>query len=69
MTAQRATETSDRTDLMREHREARARRDAAPLGSDAYRAASEEVTRIEVAIATMEEPPPEATAPEAAASA
>jgi hypothetical protein len=58
-----------RSDLMRQHREARARRDAAPLGSDAYRVASEEVTRVEVAIAAMEEPPPEATAPEAAASA
>jgi hypothetical protein len=54
---------------MRQHREARARREAAPLGSDAYRAASEEVTRIEVAIAALEEPPPSQTAPDAAASA
>lgn len=60
---------TDRSDLMRQHREARARREAAPLGSDAYRAASEDVTRIEVAIAALEEPPPDATAPEAAAPA
>jgi hypothetical protein len=69
MTDQQHGTSPGRSDLMRQHREARARRDAAPLGSDAYRAASEEVTRIEVAIAAMEEPPPEATAPEAAASA
>jgi len=48
----------DRTTLMQQHVAARARRDAAPLGSDDYRAAAEEVTRIEVAIAAMEEPKP-----------
>jgi hypothetical protein len=47
----------DRTPLMAQHAQARARRDAAPLGSDEFRAAAEEVTRIEVAIAKMEEPP------------
>ena len=59
----------DRSGLTDQHREARARREAAPLGSDAYRAASEEVTRIEVAIAALEEPSPAQTAPEAVASA
>ena len=68
MTDQQHGSSAARSDLMRQHREARARRDAAPLGSDAYRVASEEVTRIEVAIARMEEPAPDATAPEAAAS-
>lgn len=38
------------------HVEARARRDAAPLGSDAFREAAEEVARIEIAIAASEEP-------------
>jgi hypothetical protein len=51
---------------MRQHVEARARREAAALGSDAYRQASEDVASIEVAIAAMEEPPPTQTAPEAA---
>jgi hypothetical protein len=44
--------------LMDEHRAARERREQAPLGSDAYRAAAEEIARIEVAIAELEEPPP-----------
>jgi hypothetical protein len=43
---------------MRQHVEARVRREAAALGSDAYRKASEEVARIEIAIATLEEPAP-----------
>jgi hypothetical protein len=43
---------------MEQHRAARARREAAPLGSDAYRAAAEEIARIEVEIARIEEPPP-----------
>jgi hypothetical protein len=43
---------------MAEHAEAKRRREAAPLGSDAYRVASEDVARIEVAIAALEEPPP-----------
>ena len=51
-------ETSDRSALMEQHAAARARREAAPLGSDEFRAAAEEVGRIEVAIAALEEPPP-----------
>ena len=43
---------------MERHRVARARREAAPLGSDEYRAAAEEVAEIEIAIALVEEPPP-----------
>ena len=46
-----------REGLMERHREARARREAAALGSDEYRAAAEEVARIEIAIAELEEPP------------
>jgi hypothetical protein len=48
----------DRTKLMEQHAAARARREAAPLDSDEFRAAAEEVARIEVAIAKLEEPPP-----------
>jgi hypothetical protein len=44
--------------LMEQHAAARRRREAAPLGSDDFRAAAEEVARIEVAIAMLEEPPP-----------
>lgn len=40
---------------MTKHRAARERRDAAPLGSDEFRAAAEEVARIEVSIARLEE--------------
>ena len=47
-----------RGDLMQRHAEARRRRDAAALGSDEYRAAAEEIARIEIAIAQLEEPPP-----------
>ena len=47
-----------RSELMVLHAAAKGRRDAAPLGSDAYRAACEEVARIEVAIAAAEEPRP-----------
>lgn len=47
-----------RNELMEEHVAARQRRDAAPLGSDEFRAAAEEVARIEVAIAQLEEPEP-----------
>ena len=43
--------------LMEQHRAARARRDSAPLGSDEFRAAAEEIARIEVEIARREEPP------------
>lgn len=48
----------DRTSLMSRHAEARARRDAAPLDSPAYRQASEDVASIEIAIAAAEEPAP-----------
>jgi hypothetical protein len=58
---------TDRSVLMEQHVAARARRDAAPLGSDDYRAAAEEIARIEVAIAAIEEPPPSETAPAASA--
>ena len=44
---------------MRLHAAARARRDSSPLGSDEFRDAAEEVARIEVAIAAIEEPPAE----------
>lgn len=42
---------------MEKHVSARARRDAAALGSTEYQEAAEEVGRIEVAIAKLEEPP------------
>jgi len=41
---------------MAEHRAARARRESAALGSDEFRAAAEEIARIEVAINQLEEP-------------
>ena len=47
----------DRSKLMEQHATARARRDAAALGSDEFREAAEEIARIEVAIAKLEEPP------------
>jgi len=53
-----AGEPPTREALMREHAAARQRRDAAQLGSDEFRRAAEEVARIEVAIAALEEPPP-----------
>lgn len=58
MSDERAQSNSpeQREALMRRHVEARARRDAAPLGSDAFREAAEEIARIEVAIAAAEEP-------------
>ncbi len=59
----------DRSELMRQHRDARARREAAPLDSAAYRTASEDVARIEIAIAALEEPPPAETSPAAAEAA
>lgn len=45
-----------RTRLMAEHAAARHRRELAPLDSEEYRVASEDVARIEVAIAAAEEP-------------
>jgi hypothetical protein len=52
----------DRSALMARHVEARRRRDAAALESDAFRAACEEIATIEIAIAEMEEPPITVTA-------
>lgn len=57
----------DRSGLMARHVEARGRRDAAPAESDEFRAASEEIAKIETAIAAMEEPPVPSTAEAAAA--
>jgi hypothetical protein len=54
---------------MRQHRDARARREAAPLDSAAYRKASEDVARIEIAIAALEEPPPAKASPQTAGAA
>lgn len=42
--------------LMEQHRAARQRRDGAQLGSAEFRAAAEDVARIEIAIAQLEEP-------------
>ncbi len=47
---------TDRASLMKEHRTATVRRDAATLDSAEFRAAAKEVARIEVAIARLEEP-------------
>jgi hypothetical protein len=47
-----------RDQLMEQHRAACQRREGAPLGSDEFRAAAEEVARIEIAIAQLEEPDP-----------
>jgi hypothetical protein len=47
----------DRSKLMEQHAVARARRDAAALGSDEFREAAEEIAGIEVAIAKLEEQP------------
>ena len=52
------SEPKDRGALMEQHASAKARRDAASLGSDEFRDAAEEVARIEIAIAALEEPPP-----------
>jgi formylglycine-generating enzyme required for sulfatase activity len=53
---------SPRDPLLAQHREARRRRDAAPLNSEAYREASLEIARIEVAIAALERRDPTAAA-------
>jgi hypothetical protein len=54
-----ASAPTTRESLMREHSDARRRRDTAPLGSDEFRRAAEDVARIEIAIAALEEPPPQ----------
>ncbi|CAN5822404.1 hypothetical protein BH24CHL6_BH24CHL6_02210 [soil metagenome] len=48
-----------RGELMKQHIMACRRRDSAELDSEDFRAAAEEVARIEIAIAQLEEPPPE----------
>jgi hypothetical protein len=48
-----------RDELMERHAVACRRRDSLELGSEAFREAAEEVARIEIAIAQLEEPPPE----------
>jgi hypothetical protein len=65
----RTAAAPDRSVLMAEHADAKARREAAPLGSDAYRLACEDVAAAEIAIALMEEPPPTVTSPAAAEAA
>ena len=49
-----APPSSPRDLLLVEHREARRRRDAAPLNGDAYREASVEIARLEIAISALE---------------
>ncbi len=49
-----AATAKTREELLAEHAEARHRRDAAGLGSPAFREAVREVERIEVAIAALE---------------
>jgi hypothetical protein len=46
-----------RAELLELHAAARRRRNAAPLGSDEQRAAIDEVGRIEIRIADIEQPP------------
>jgi hypothetical protein len=53
---------SPRDPLLAEHREARRRRDAAPLDSAAYREAAIEIARIEVAMSALERVDPAAAA-------
>ena len=48
------TEPKTRGRLLVEHAAARRRRDAAHLGSDAYRTGCDDVARIEVEIARLE---------------
>ncbi len=49
-----ATLPASREELLDRHAEARRKRNAAPLGSDAHRAAVDEIGRIEVRIAALE---------------
>jgi hypothetical protein len=58
----KAEPAHDRSALMAKHVEARRRRDEAALDGEAFRAASEEIAKIEIAIAEMEEPPVAAAA-------
>jgi hypothetical protein len=56
------SQPATREALTAQHAAAVARRRAAALGSREFVRASQEVARIEVAIAGLEEPPPEETA-------
>jgi hypothetical protein len=49
-------QAAERDKLLARHRAARARREAAALGSDEFAAAAEEVARIEVEINRVGEP-------------
>ncbi len=55
-----ATESQERTlgELRAQHQKARQRREAAPLGGEAYREAAEEIARIEVEISRLTSLPP-----------
>ena len=46
-----------RAELLREHRDVIRRRQSVPLGSHEYRQLADEVARIEVEIARLDEPP------------
>jgi hypothetical protein len=48
------TTSTTREELLEEHAIARLKRDSAPLGSDAFKAALSELERIEVEIARIE---------------
>ena len=54
MATNQSTEPTTRAELLSQHRAARLRRDTAALGSDDYRAACDDIARIEVAIARLE---------------
>jgi hypothetical protein len=56
MTDQSATASYEATRerLMAEWREARRRRDSAPLGGDEFRAAAEDIARLEIEIASLD---------------
>ncbi len=66
MTERTSTSAADRAkqreDLLAQHRSARAKRDAAPLGGSEFRAAAEEIALIEVQISRLEEPEPPSAA-------
>jgi len=54
MATNRAQETTTRAELLSQHRAARLRRDTAALDSEDFRAACDDIARIEVAIARLE---------------
>ena len=57
-TEKTAERERQREQLLVQHRAARVQRDGAALGSDDFRAAAEEIARIEVQINRLEEPDP-----------